>query len=347
MTDLSQQELDFYADSKPEKDIAQITSGQGIVLFTSNDPEELIKRCGQDLGSPLSNPFIKEEFLVQSRGMSSWLKLQMADQLGVFANVIFRFPEETIWMILRGLLGYGPDKNPYTKEGMAWRIFHLLPELIKTQERDFSQVSRYLGTNLGKEDANRSFRLCRQIATLYDSYLTYRPEMIMDWMAGKLPDGGNRWQGVLWQHLRKEYKEKSLPELMKQLSSHKIPQNPEFLPERLSVFGISTLPPIFLDILQAYGRFRPLHFYVLQPAPVMWGDVESEKDVEKWKNRAIKRATEQSQKEVTEIELGIESGNPLIGSLGRTGREFFNLLVDRDAHDYPLQFREQIGRAHV
>ena len=81
------------------------------MLFTSNDPDELIKRCGQDLGSPLSNPFIKEEFLVQSRGMSSWLKLQMADQMGVFANFKFRFPEETIWMILRGLLGYGPDKN--------------------------------------------------------------------------------------------------------------------------------------------------------------------------------------------------------------------------------------------
>ena len=228
---------------------------------------------------------------------------------------------------------------------MAWRIFHLLPELIKTQERDFSQVSRYLGTNLGNQDANRAFRLCRQVATLYDSYLTYRPEMIMDWMAGKLPEGGNRWQGVLWQHLRKEFKEKSLPELVKQLGSHKNPQNLEFLPERLSVFGISTLPPIFLDILQAYGRFRPLHFYVLQPAPVMWGDVESEKDVEKWKDRAIKRATEQSQKEVTEFELGIESGNPLIGSLGRTGREFFNLLVDRDAHDYPLKFREPAGQS--
>ena len=34
----------------------------------------------------------------------------------------------------------------------------------------------------------------------------------------------------------------------------------------------------------------------------------------------------------------MDTGNPLIGSLGRTGREFFNLLVDRDAHDYPLNF---------
>jgi len=246
LTDLSQQELDFYPDSKLEKDIAQITTGQGIVLFTSNDPEELIKRCAQDLGSPLSSPFKKEEFLVQSRGMNSWLKLQLADKLGVFANAKFRFPEETIWMILRGFLGYGPDKNPYTKEGMAWRIFHLLPELIKTQERDFSQVSRYLGTSLGNQDANRSFRLCRQVATLYDTYLTYRPEMIMDWMAGKLPDGGNRWQGLLWQHLRKEFKEKSLPELVNNCALLKSPKTLNFC---LRDYPFLEFPPYLLSFL--------------------------------------------------------------------------------------------------
>ena len=321
----------------------QKTSGQGIKLFTSNDPEELIKRCGEDLEIPLSSPFRKEEFLVQSRGMSSWLKLQLADELGVFANAQFRFPEETIWMILKGFVGKGPEKNPFTKEGMAWKIFHLLPELMKSQESVFTQVARYLGSDGGEGDANRSFRLCRQVATLYDSYLTYRPEMIMDWWAGKLPDGLNRWQGVLWQHLREEFKAESLPELIKQMDSNTMPADLELLPERLSVFGISTLPPIFLDILQAYGRFRQLHFYVLQPAPVMWGDIESEKDVEKWKNRAVKRAREQSQKEITEDDLDVEIGNPLIGSLGRTGRDFFNLLVDRDAHDYPLKFREPRG----
>ena len=320
-----------------------MNTGQGIVLFTSNDPEELIKRCGEDLGVPLSNPFIKEEFLVQSRGMSSWLKLQLADKLGVFANAKFRFPEETVWLILKGFLGKGPEKNPYTKEGMAWKIFHLLPGLIQRQGTVFSQVSRYLSTEGGEDDINRLFRLCRQVATLYDSYLTYRPEMIMGWKAGKFPEGGNRWQGVLWQHLRKAYKEESLPELVSQLDSRQVPADLGLLPERLSVFGISTLPPVFLDILQAYGRCRPLHFYVLQPAPVMWGDIESEKDVEKWKNRAIKRAREQSRRKVADSDLGVETGNPLIGSLGRTGRDFFNLLVDRDAHDYPLKFREPTG----
>ena len=73
------------------------------------------------------------------------------------------------------------------------------------------------------------------------------------------------------------------------------------------------------------------------------GDVESEKDLEKWKNRSMKRARDLANREVSEGELDVDTGNPLIGSLGRTGREFFNLLVDRNAHDYPLNFREPDG----
>ena len=124
MTYTPQQELNLYPDSQFE-DSKQLTSGQGIILYTSNDAEELVLKCAEDLKTPLSNPFKTEEFLVQSRGMSSWLKLQMADKLGVFANAKFRFPEETIWKILKAFLGSGPDKNPYTKEGMAWKIFQL------------------------------------------------------------------------------------------------------------------------------------------------------------------------------------------------------------------------------
>ena len=73
----------------------------------------------------------------------------------------------------------------------------------------------------------------------------------------------------------------------------------------------------------------------------MWGEVESEKTLQKWKARALERAKELAERKVEESELSELSGNPLIGSLGRTGREFFNLLVDRDAHDVPLEFRDQ------
>lgn len=327
-------------------EIPSASGGWGITLYGSNDPEELIGRCAEDLKEPLSNPFVKEEFLVQSRGMNSWIKLQLADRLGVFSNVEFRFPEETIWMILRGFMGEGPERNPYTKEGMSWRIFQLLPDLINAESDAFSSVSRYILSDSSKHktDKDRMFRLCRQVATLFDSYQTYRPELIMDWQAGKLPESHNRWQGIIWKALRESFSTQSLPEIVHRLNQMDQPLKRGILPERLSVFGISTLPPIFLDVLHAYGRFCPLRIYALQPAPVMWGEVESEKSIQKkWKKRALKRAQSLGERQVDEADLSEEHGNPLIGSLGKTGREFFNLLVDRDAHDHPLKFREPTG----
>ena len=319
--------------------------GQGIVLYGSNDPDELVDQCARDLEKGLSDPFREEEFLVQSSGMGTWVQLQLADRLGIFARAKFRFPEDTLWMILRGFLEHCPKKNLFTKEVMAWKIFDLLSGRIERNPEIFASVARYVGEG---EDRNgdRTFRLCRQIAFLFDSYLTYRPEMIIDWQAGKLPGGGDLWQGLLWEDLRAALGQKSLPELVNELGSEPNPKNPERMPGRLSVFGISTLPPIFLNVLQAYGRFRPLRIYALQPAPVMWGEVESEKTLQKkWKERALERAKNQTDRPVEEDELNEERGNPLIGSLGRTGREFFNLLVDRDAHDVPLNFREPEGDA--
>jgi exodeoxyribonuclease V gamma subunit len=322
-----------------------LSLGHGILLFGSNDPKELIQSCAEQLTMMPGDPFKEEEFVVQSSGMGTWIRLEMADNLGIFANARFRFPEETIWMIVKGLLGTGPDKNPYTKEGMTWRIYDLLPKLLETEKLAFEPVIYYLNsdTRFTGVNADRAFRLSRQIATLFDSYLTYRPEMILDWQNGKLPAGNEKWQGILWKSLRSAFEEKSLPELVLEIKDIEQPLGEEWLPDRLSVFGICTLPPIFLDIFKAYGRFRSLRFYALQPAPVMWGDIQSGKTLEKWKSRAIERAKSISGITIDEQSLGEERGNPLIGSLGRLGRDFFNLLVDRDAHDFPLKFRKPLG----
>ncbi|MAH30050.1 MAG: exodeoxyribonuclease V subunit gamma [Euryarchaeota archaeon] len=314
------------------------STGRGLVLFGSNDPEELVNECVRQLGNPLSDPFKEEEFLVQSRGLGIWLQLKIAEKKGIFAHARFRFQEEAIWMILRGFLGGGPERNPYTKEGLAWKIFGLLPGLMHQNSTSFQPLVEYLGS-ASDWDGNRAFRLCRQIATLYDSYLTYRPEMILDWNDKNFPDDRDRWQGILWHALRKSLDFETLPEKVEQLKQLEAPKRADWLPERLSVFGVSTMPPLFLDVLQAYGEFRSLKIFSLQPAPVFWGEVESEK----WKLRALKRATLQAGHPVDENSLSDRAGNALIGSLGKTGREFFNMLVDRNAHDEPLTFREPKG----
>ena len=63
----------------------------GITLFGSNDPDQLVDECVRQLEEPLSNPFREEEFLVQSRGMGTWLQLKIAEKKAIFAHGRFRF----------------------------------------------------------------------------------------------------------------------------------------------------------------------------------------------------------------------------------------------------------------
>ena len=114
----------------------------------------------------------------------------------------------------------------------------------------------------------------------------------------------------------------SPPELVWKMNKLSVPKNLEILPKRLSVFGVSTLPPLFLDTLcKSLEGSPPLHVYSLQPAPLMWGDVKSEK----WKLRALQRIQGFEQSTSLESDLHIETGNPLIGSMGRIGRDFQSL----------------------
>ena len=79
---MKQGDFNFDGDESAST-LSPALGGDGIILYGSNDPEELIARCAEDLQVPLSNPFVKEEFLVQSRAMNSWIKLQLADRLGI------------------------------------------------------------------------------------------------------------------------------------------------------------------------------------------------------------------------------------------------------------------------
>ncbi len=49
-----------------------------------------------------------------------------------------------------------------------------------------------------------------------------------------------------------------------------VTEAPAGLPPRVSVFGVSTLPPLFVRLLRAVARFVPVRFYVLMPQEHGW-----------------------------------------------------------------------------
>ena len=102
-------------------------------------------------------------------------------------------------------------------------------------------------------DDLRRFELAKRIADLFDQYLIYRPDWMAAWERGETLGLGTdeEWQALLWRELVATVKEPHYGHLVDRLL-HMIEsgEGKIRLPERLMLFGISSLPPMFLGDLQ-------------------------------------------------------------------------------------------------
>lgn len=130
---------------------------------------------------PLQNPFEKEQILVQSPGMSQWLKMALAQEFGIAANIDFPLPATFIWDRFVQVLDDVPKRSAFNKEAMTWKIMHLLPKHL--DDPDFAPLAQYLSDD---SDASKRYQLAEKIADIYDGYLVYRPEWIATWEQDKV-----------------------------------------------------------------------------------------------------------------------------------------------------------------
>jgi len=285
-----------------------------VRVHTSSSMTRLAAALGEDLAAAPLSPLEREAVVVLSNGMGRWLSLQLATQLGVCAGMEFRFPNDTLDACFRAAIPDLPHQSPYTLDTMAWRIAGLLPDYL--DQPGFEAVAAYLGD---RSDDRRLLQFSRILADCFDQYTIFRPRMVLRWDAG----GDNDWQAVLWRALTARapgmHRAALLQTFRRRLATGKIPAT--MFPRRISLFGISFLPPFHLDFLAALAGVTEVTIYLFNPCGGYWGDLYSER-------RRIELALEQElPPEALEF---YETGNPLLSSLGTQGQEFFSQLLDLD-----------------
>ena len=107
----------------------------------------------------------------------------------------------------------------------------------------------------------------------FDQYLALRPHMILEWESGK----GNDWQPILWRELVRSAPGLHPPALEKEFAIA-LQRGAAPLPERVSVFGVSTLPPFYTQFFQDLAQVREVHLFVLRPTAEWFGDIRSERE---------------------------------------------------------------------
>ncbi len=200
--------------------------------------------------------------------------------------------------------------------------------------KGFESLRNYLSEEAA--DLKR-FQLSQRIAELYDQYLLFRPEILLGWDKGQ----DNQWQAILWREMEKDNK-KNHRAALKEILFEEIKRpglKLQTLPERISVFGISALPPYHIEILAAISRLIQVNLFLMNPCREYWGDLLTRR--EKRKIREKERT-----KKVREEDLYLEQGNALLNSMGMLGRDFFELIENYEVvqHDH---FAEPSGESLI
>lgn len=295
-------------------------------VFISNRLENLVVVMASRLNTPPSSILRQEVILVQSSGMAKWIWLQLAKYSGVAANYYFPFPNAFLEDIFQAFIPEY-EKNPIFEEGvLVWRIFELL--LRFKEHKKFIDIRNYLGEAM---DHYKTYQLAVKIAHTFDQYSIFRPDTLLRWEEERNIRPEEEWQAILWRNIPGEKIGFHRAALWRKLidAMKDKPNRPEILPERLSVFGISYLPPYHLDILVRLSERMPIDYYYLNPSREYWANIKSDREIA----RIIRKVPEDKLDWVEELHL--ETGNSLLASWGAQGREFFQLL-----EDLPLTFHD-------
>ncbi|MEN8257330.1 MAG: exodeoxyribonuclease V subunit gamma [Thermodesulfobacteriota bacterium] len=288
-----------------------------FTIYTSNRMELLVEYLAQVLSRQPLPPLVPETVVVQSQGMARWLSMELSKRSGVWANGFFPFPNAFLREVFGQVLGEQLAMDAWQRPVLAWRIMELLPELC--QNEAFSQVAAYADTPL------KSYQLAATLADLFDQYVIYRPDLISSWERGGEVDF---WQAMLWRRLREDIVQPHRADLFERCLSHLNSDQwcPDTLPSRVSIFGVSSMPPRHLEVFHALGRHIDVNVFFLNPCEKEWGDIIPE--------AAISRLERSSGLDRENHFLG--NDNPLLASMGRLGRDFFSLLLENEAEEEAL-----------
>lgn len=303
--------------------------------------EGLASLLAQPLDDGTPDPMQSERLLVGSRGMERWLaaELAMTSTAGVFANVEIDFPSRFVDRLVEDVVGERDRLavDPWDPDALVWTIAGRLPDAIADDPDVFPAVARYLTieareTDEGVDDGTgqlafpmteevvaRGFVVDRkllgfagQTAELFDRYNLHRPDMVRRWADGQDVDdqgrdlGDQRWQAELWRAIAAEQRSVASPPARIAAAVAALEQGRQLSPDvppRLVGFGVSTLPPLQLDLLAVVARQREVHLFVPSPSPSLWRLG--------WDGAPA----------------GVQPANPLLRAAGPVGRHAAQVLV--------------------
>jgi len=281
-------------------------------VYRSNRVEALLDALTEVLSEPATGPLHPEPILVHSRAMAVWLSMRLAERFDGWVGGFFPFPRRFVHDLFAAVLGTRAEGSEhFTRSRLLWSVLAALPEHLPTPA--FEELRRYIATD---PQGEARFQLALRIAEVLDRYAVYRPREVLGWDEGQ----EDHWQARLWRSIVGRQGADHPPALARDvfacLDAGDFDRT--LLPARLCVFGVSTLPPFYVQVLGALSHHIPVHMFALSPSHEYFAELRSGRKV-------LHTLREQSPETIPEV----ETSNPLLASFGGVGRDF-QLVLERE-----------------
>lgn len=285
-------------------------------LFVSISLDDLSRKLTLDLKSEKLGVFENQWIVTQTEGTNKRLRQQIADNIGIAANIRFVNMKDILLKLYYLLCPGAPVL--IDRERMMWAIYMSLSEDAFIQR--FPQISSYYENNESHRVA-----LAMEMADLFDQYQIYRHEKITAWKKSvQESDADLSWQAYLWDRMRERLGKNYADQIdvsTRLIEKIKDPNAAEIIKSalpQLRFFGLAIVTPYYLEIFSALAKVIEVKFYILNPSPEhLWMDDVSDKKIAALRNRPDL------------LELRTE-GNELLINWGEVLSESYKLLLSHD-----------------
>ena len=308
-----------------------VGSANVLEVRISDHIEPLVGLLAEHLAAPPDDPFAPEWVAVPSIGMRRWLAQRLSHELGtalggdgVSANIGLPFPAELRRSVLAADAAARGDgeRDPWDRSRLTWVVLEVLSDPVTVADPVLGPLTPRTG---GGTLAGRATAL----ADLLDRYVLHRPTMLASWAAGHDTDavGGpipaaQRWQPALFRAVHRRIGQAAPPErmdgLLRRLRTGDLVV--PGLPERLFLFGLSTLPADIGPLLHALAERHRVHALLLTPSVTLARTVATAA------RRPARRTVTPVDLARREHDSSAQVHHPLLRSWGTASRETATLL---------------------
>ncbi len=294
--------------------------------------------------APGRDPLAPNRVVVQGPGMERWIAQSIAREYGVLANTDFPFPRGFLELVF-GAIPIDPyanaDVNPngntnsrtsanaeWDARKLTWRIARHLE--AGRDDPEFESLARHLRAPDGDW---RLVQLAHRIAHLLDQYITNRPDWVLSWLgdAGLPARGDERWQARLFRDVHAEIGGGHVADRAMAFAAALDSEDSSLVEARLTaefggaieIFAVSTLPPLYLSVIDRLATVCDVHLSVLSPSRHYWADLWREiKDASALAGTSDDEPATGSDSEALSTAPRAAPASTLLAGLGRLGADF-------------------------